>query len=243
AIHSQLKIIQDSLFRLEKIMKVEDIDLKINKSINAHLLDQFENIQSRLSNELKKYKTTNDVLMYLTFLFAATLLFIFIRRPFLLALITRKRKGTKKPYPKIRDTHTRVPASSSNKEIEIYKSDDSRILQKLSEMIEKDKIYLDSDLTLRRLAINLSTNTTYLSKLINQKYQQNFNSFINKYRIKESIRLMEHPENANLTLEALSERAGFNSKSSFNTFFKKYTGYTPTAYLHQKEPSKIIDSQ
>ena len=242
-VHSQWKIIQDSLFRLEKIMKVEDIDLKINKSMNAHLLDQFKSIESRLSNELKKYKTTNDVLIYFILLFAATLLFIFIRRPILFALITRKHKGTKKPYPKIRDTQTRFPASSSNKEIGIFKSDDSRILKKLSEMIELDKIYLDPELTLRKLAINLSTNTTYLSKLINQKYQQNFNSFINKYRIQESIRLIEHPENANLTLEALSERAGFKSKSSFNSFFKKYTGYTPTAYLYKKESSKSINFQ
>ena len=59
---------------------------------------------------------------------------------------------------------------------------------------------------------------------------QNFFDFINGYRIKEAKRLLVDPKGELLTILAIAEEVGFNSKSSFNTAFKKITGMTPTEY-------------
>ncbi|MCK5455567.1 MAG: AraC family transcriptional regulator, partial [Melioribacteraceae bacterium] len=67
-------------------------------------------------------------------------------------------------------------------------------------------------------------------EVINTKTGMNFFDFINRYRIEEVKKEIIKPENDNLTLLAVAMDVGFNSKSSFNTLFKKYVGLTPSKY-------------
>lgn len=106
-------------------------------------------------------------------------------------------------------------------------------LKNLLEMMEADKPYLNSDLTLRELAGKLSMSTHNLSEILNTRINQNFYDFINRYRVEEVKRRLAENESKKFNLIAIAFDSGFNSKSSFNTIFKKQTGATPSEYRKQ----------
>lgn len=103
-------------------------------------------------------------------------------------------------------------------------------LTSLLQLMEKEKPYLDSDLTLHKLAGILQVSPHHLSEVLNRKLNQNFFDFVNKYRVERVKSDLINPGKNNLTLLALALDAGFSSKSSFNLIFKKHTGVTPTEY-------------
>ena len=102
--------------------------------------------------------------------------------------------------------------------------------QKLIKLMEDEKIFKQSKLTLGELAEMISISSHNLSEVINTKTEMNFFDFVNKYRIEEVKKEILKKENDNLTLLAIAIDSGFNSKSSFNTLFKKYEKITPTEY-------------
>jgi AraC-like DNA-binding protein len=73
-------------------------------------------------------------------------------------------------------------------------------------------------------------NPKELSVLINQHLNQHFFDFVNEYRIEEEKLLLKNPEKKEFTVLDILYEVGFNSKSSFNTAFKKHTGLTPTQF-------------
>ena len=101
----------------------------------------------------------------------------------------------------------------------------------LVELMSEDKSYLNPDISLRLLAEELSIHPNQLSWLLNDGFGKNFNEFINHYRIEAFKNLAKEPENANLTIMAIAYDCGFNSKTVFNTYFKKETGTTPKRFL------------
>ncbi len=111
-----------------------------------------------------------------------------------------------------------------------------QLQQKLNKAINEDKIYLQDDLTLRKLANKLDTNTKYLSQTINQVYDKNFSSYINEYRIKESMKIIDNPESEIFTLESIAQQSGFKSRSAFISAFKKYMNMTPSEYKSKTKP-------
>lgn len=106
-------------------------------------------------------------------------------------------------------------------------------LGKLLALMETEKLYLQGDLTLQMLAERMSVLPNHLSQVINDRTGQNFFDFVNSYRIKTAQRLLSGPEGELLTISAIGFEAGFNSKSSFNSAFKKHTGLTPSQYKSQ----------
>ncbi len=101
---------------------------------------------------------------------------------------------------------------------------------KLKSFIEQNKPYLDSQLTLKKLAEMIDIQPYVLSQLINESFDCNFSEFINSYRIEEAKRLLRDPEYKNYTLTAIGFESGFNSKSAFYIAFKNFTGTTPAKY-------------
>jgi AraC-like DNA-binding protein len=84
---------------------------------------------------------------------------------------------------------------------------------------------------LERLAMLSGSKYKYVSQVINEYYEQNFNNFLNSYRIKEACKRMSDLENyGNYTIEAISESVGFKSRSTFVASFKRITGLTPSQY-------------
>ncbi len=90
--------------------------------------------------------------------------------------------------------------------------------------------YRDSELTLKKLADNLSLSPHNLSQVINQKLNKNFYELVNYYRIEEAKKILSDPTCHNKTIIEILLDCGFKSKSVFNTLFKEDTGMTPTQY-------------
>ncbi len=109
----------------------------------------------------------------------------------------------------------------------------NEIHTKLIKAIKEDKVYKNKGLTIFDLADLLETNKSYLSRVINDNYKMNFNTFINYHRVKEVQKLLKNPDNKTYTIAALSEEVGFKSLSVFNKAFKDNTGLTPSYYLKE----------
>lgn len=104
--------------------------------------------------------------------------------------------------------------------------------EKLDEVMEKEKPYLNSEYKLEDLAQRLGTNRTYLSNHLHTVKKMAFYDFINQLRItKKSIPLMKiHPE---YSVDQVASASGFNSTSTFRRAFQKYAGTTPSAWREQ----------
>jgi TolB-like protein/AraC-like DNA-binding protein len=109
------------------------------------------------------------------------------------------------------------------------------LLADLNRSMDKDQVYLNSDLSLSTLARYLNTSSNKLSWLINEEKEMNFNDFINSYRLGHFQKIALHPDSQNLTLLGIAFESGFNSKSTFNDYFKKKTGSTPRTWLKQQK--------
>jgi AraC-like DNA-binding protein len=103
-------------------------------------------------------------------------------------------------------------------------------LTMLLKYMEEEKPYLNGDLTISDLSGKTGIPRHYITEVLNEKYGRNFFSFINEYRIREVISRINDPKYHHYTILAIAFDAGFNSKSTFNSFFKAYTGKTPSAY-------------
>jgi AraC-like DNA-binding protein len=103
--------------------------------------------------------------------------------------------------------------------------------QKLLAFVQEESPYLNPSLSLRSLAEQVQIHPNQLSWLLNQHLGQNFNEFINHYRVEYFKRLATDPANAHISLLGLAYESGFNSKTVFNTYFKKEVGMTPGAFV------------
>jgi len=105
-----------------------------------------------------------------------------------------------------------------------------QVIPNLTQLMEKEKIFLDSDLTLRKLSRQLNIHYNHLSQIINEHMGKSFNDYINYYRIEEAKKLLTDPKTAGKTILEIAYDTGFYTKSVFNTAFKKFTGMTPSQY-------------
>ncbi|MFT5725141.1 MAG: adenylate cyclase, partial [Bacteroidia bacterium] len=96
-----------------------------------------------------------------------------------------------------------------------------------------DKLYLNPELSLRSLAEYMNLPPNHMSQLLNEGLGQNFADYINSCRLDDFKSKLGSDTAHQLTLLALAYDSGFNSKTVFNTFFKKKLGLTPKAYWNQ----------
>jgi AraC-like DNA-binding protein len=111
----------------------------------------------------------------------------------------------------------------------------------LAAFMQKSRIYLDPDLSLEVLATRMKMSRHHLTQLLNERVEKNFYTFINEYRIGEAIDRLNDPS-LQVNILSLAFDCGFNSKSSFNNYFKKITGTTPTAHRKQQLERLIPDT-
>ena len=103
-------------------------------------------------------------------------------------------------------------------------------VEKLIGYMETEKPYLNPSLSIRNLSEEMNMNSRDLSVLINKNLNKHFFDFVNEYRINEAMNILKNPTKKDFTVLEILYEVGFNSKSSFNTAFKKYTGFTPTQF-------------
>ncbi len=103
--------------------------------------------------------------------------------------------------------------------------------EKVLEQMNLYRAFEDPELTLATLARELKTNPALISRTINQGFEQNFNDFVNQFRINAVKEMMEKGEHKRQTLLGIAFDCGFNSKATFNRAFKKATGKSPKEWL------------
>jgi AraC-like DNA-binding protein len=104
-------------------------------------------------------------------------------------------------------------------------------LARLETLFSQKKVHKQPKLSLQEVALSLKLPPRYISYLINTYHETNFLHYVNRWRVKEVISLMNDPQEKHKTLLALALESGFNSKSSFNQIFKSHTGRTPSDLL------------
>ncbi|WP_159439292.1 helix-turn-helix domain-containing protein [Tenacibaculum agarivorans] len=117
---------------------------------------------------------------------------------------------------------------------EIGKNEEHQnIIGRLRIFMEEEKPFLNPSLSIRNLAHQMKIAPRELSIAINHDLNQHFFDFVNEYRIKRAMNLLTDKHQPKLTVLEILYEVGFNSKSSFNTAFKKYTNLTPTQFRKQ----------
>ncbi len=110
---------------------------------------------------------------------------------------------------------------------------DQGLLDQISIRMEKHQDYLHPGLSLSEFSRQLGHPPRLVSQHINHGLGLSFIDFVNQYRVDCIRKKIDRGETAQLTLLALALESGFNSKSSFNRIFKKFTGFTPREYLQK----------
>ncbi len=108
-----------------------------------------------------------------------------------------------------------------------------KLAEKIHDYVISSNVFSNSDLTIIDIAENLKIHPKLVSNTINSIRKQNFNSYINQFRIEKVVELLENSELTNYSMEGIGAEVGFNSKSAFYAAFKKVTGTTPTKYLER----------
>ncbi len=116
----------------------------------------------------------------------------------------------------------------------LTQSDLAKYANQLEMYMQNAKPYLDPNISLKQMAAHLQLSPRLTSQIINQSFKQNFFDYINTYRINFSKQLLANSFDDKVTILEILYQSGFNSKSSFNTLFKKQTGLTPTEFRKQK---------
>jgi AraC-like DNA-binding protein len=116
------------------------------------------------------------------------------------------------------------------KKSSLIKSEALLMISQLDHLMMTRKPYVNTSLKLKDLSEMLKISERNLSQLINEHKQQNFSDYVNTYRVKYAMKLLTEPSLKEKTILWVLFEAGFNSKSSFNTIFKKVTGCTPAEY-------------
>lgn len=157
---------------------------------------------------------------------------------------TRSEPGTPSlTKPRLRKAETVVPHDLQNghplvsaETRKVTGIDYGAIMEKVERVMKSEKAYADSELTLDSLASMVGVSRHHLSETLNQYLGKSFYQFVNECRIKEVVTLMDQckSKSESPNILSLAFEAGFNSKSTFNLYFKKVQGCTPSAYLKER---------
>jgi AraC-like DNA-binding protein len=189
-------------------------------------ISNFSLIRLGMYNEMAE-KILTTISLAINFVFANLILF----------------KGLKQPQyftPIIKPVENTAYENSP-----LRKEKSEEYLRQLKQYMEKEKPYLEPELTLDELASKLGVLPKFLSQAINQNLKKNFYYFINEYRIEEAKKLLQLSNDSRKTILEILYACGFNSKSTFNSAFKKYEGVTPKQFkqrLQSLSKSDLIQS-
>lgn len=103
--------------------------------------------------------------------------------------------------------------------------------QRLSTSMEQDRLYLDPELNLEKVAGHTGLTTRQISELLNQHRSTSFTAFVNHYRVEEFKMRLTANTASQFTMAGLAMKCGFNSPATFQRIFKQYTGMAPSAFL------------
>ena len=130
----------------------------------------------------------------------------------------------------INTNSTETTSTEKYKRSGLKNKDAAQYFKDLLQIMDTEKPYLNEKLSIQDLSDILGISRHYLTQVINEKLHKNFYTFINEYRLEEVKKKMLSDKYTNYTILGIALESGFNSKSTFNTLFKSYTGMIPSEY-------------
>jgi AraC-like DNA-binding protein len=121
----------------------------------------------------------------------------------------------------------------------LKENDSNEELLKLKNFMEEEKPFLNPSLTIQDISKQIEIPVRELSVLINHQLGQHFYDFVNTYRIENAMAILKDSSKSKVTILEILYEVGFNSKSSFNTAFKKHTKTTPTSYRNNLQNNDL----
>lgn len=140
----------------------------------------------------------------------------------------KRRKQSNSPAQKYSSPEGDIPHKERLLSDEAVPDEYEEVMERLYNMFETQKLYLDPNIRISDIADKLFTNKTYLSKAIKARTNKNFCQLIHYYRVREAVAIFS--ANPDLTITQLSKQVGFNSMTTFNSAFGRNTGYTPAEW-------------
>lgn len=125
----------------------------------------------------------------------------------------------------------------------IQEEEAEKIRTRLIDLMEGKKPYLSPEFSMGDLCSMLNESRRKVTYVINDYMDKNFYGIVNDYRIREAVEMLSEDKHDHLKIEVIAEMAGFQSKSSFNACFKKYTGQTPSAFKLSKNNRQEVASK
>jgi len=117
-------------------------------------------------------------------------------------------------------------------------SERRKIAAELENYMINEQAFLEEDISLAMVADELNTKSHFLSMAINIEFEKNFFNYINQHRVEYAMKLLRDPDEKDNNILTIAYKSGFQSKTSFNTYFKKLTGLTPSKFRSSNMQSR-----
>jgi AraC-like DNA-binding protein len=229
----------DSIFYTTKTTATKDINKKYEIPL---LVESKEELIDKLKKDRKLFSRNIFILLIFSFMLITLISFLIIRnRTYKNRFIKLLKQIDEKDMSKnIDESKQYLLTSETENTISILDSELINSLLDKLEVFEKSKRFINRSYTLSNLAKEFKTNSTYLSKIINDYKKLSFSNYLKNLRIDFAItRLKNDAKFRTFTIQAIAEEVGFNKAQSFSTAFHKKTGLYPSYFIKQLEKQKI----
>lgn len=238
------------IVRRNNILNITDWKVKYDLENKKELINDLEFVNEKSNLALKK---KNYIILFAVLLVLLVYLFYVLRKKKILEekavlwdqnrLLVEEKEQLRKQNSALTESIESIQEAIQKEEKKYGNSNLTEAeMLKVEELILKllvdKKYYLNPKLTLESFAKKLEVNRTYLSQIINQRFEMNFRQLINYYRVIEAHKLLCAEENDNYSIDYIAKEAGFKSLSPFIEAFKKHTGVTPAVYRKKHKKSK-----
>ena len=218
---------EDNVRKATLLEKNYEFKLK-SEQLVADAKIQQEQILSKL-NLQKIYKLFALTLLVVVSTLLLVILFDYFQKKKAYNQLIKKNVALVEAYKKLRN------CKINDKTKRVTDEKMKEIIVRLEKLINKKQIFLEQELTQQKLALELETNSSYLSEVINNYYGKNFTTFINEKRIEYSILMLSEGKFNKFSIEGVAMASGFTNRSTFHRAFKKVTGVNPSYYIENQE--------
>ncbi len=227
--HKKYLLVKDSIFNIEKEKSINNLTISYEvekKDKQIHFLKSENELRQKTIEGQRQKFILLIIILIIIIVFSVVLSYLLISKNHVLKRLVKKDKEVLHAEEKLGKNIRKI-----NDLKETSNTAEKNIATHILKLMEEDKVFIQNDLSVSMFAAYCNTNPKYISQTINSVFGQQFNSFINEYRIKYACRLLMQEKYKNYTLSAISEEVGFNSISTFISSFKKNTGVTPSYYI------------
>jgi AraC-like DNA-binding protein len=220
------------LHYIEKLLKADSIINNRYRYLSGRIHKEYDT--KELLTQKKKIENLLDKRKYNDLIFTGVIVFLFLSVLFLIYRHVRNKRVYKQRFDELMkksEATTKVESKNIANGIEDINQDTVAVVLKQLDKFEKDKRFLEKDLTLAKLAVAFDSNTRYISKIISHYRDKKFVEYINDLKIDYIISLLKEDKRIrNYTNKALAEESGFSRTQRFATAFFARTGM-PTSYF------------